>query len=481
MSTTAQQDSGLGQMKINRTVSERAVTYGDEITITSKLERRNANVNLIYWVAEHTPECLKPVPFASLPAQPGAEPVVTWSPSNGTAYTDISNRSEVDATPTVITVDPPLANSWEPPVTMTSRYIVECDAGQLATGGFQFDGTTRDGDFRTMGPTISVQRMGTSVFFAQPTNPEVGQQVTLRVTTSGIPDGGQVAFTVDGQNVGNATVSGNQATLPWTPSGAGTKQVRASFGQTGTHGGSVSQVRDVVVSPTNAASTVAVVAAGTPKVGLSTQLTATVSPAGAGGEVVFLEDGAQIGKAPVGEDGTASIDWVPSASGERTIDVNFSGRSGVAPSNGAIPVTVAAADPSDMATTTTLEPIATARVGQQITLKATVEVDMAGGTVNFYDGNDLIGTAPVQSDGTATLTWDPTTDGERTVRAVFSGHGVYLSSQDTKQAIITPKVVDPEPDPDPDPTDPATGSLGSLTDSLGGGAGGAGSLSSLGR
>ena len=61
--------------------------------------------------------------------------------------------------------------------------------------------------------------------------------------------------------------------------------------------------------------------------------------------------------------------------------------------------------------------------------------------------------------------WTPSAAGERTVRAVFSGEGVYTASQATTQAVITPRVVDPLPD---DPGTGGLGSLGSVTGSLGG-------------
>ncbi|MBB1023804.1 MULTISPECIES: Ig-like domain-containing protein [unclassified Dietzia] len=440
-------------------MSESSPTYGDQVTVRTNVQRTSL-ADLLYGVRSDVPSCFERV-AGTTRGQASGGALITESNSQFSFSGNRANWSGPGVGP----------GFW-----METDYRVLCGAGSVPTGGAEFASVA--GQYRgsmSLGPTITVRRMGTSVFLAQPTNPEVGQQVTLRVTTSGVPDGGQVVFTVDGQNVGSATVSANQATLPWVPSGAGAKQIRASVAQTGTHGGSVSQVRDVIVSPSNVASTVTVVAVGSPKVGLSTRLTATVSPAGAGGEVVFLDEGSQIGAAPVGADGTASIDWVPSAGGERTIDATFSGRSGVAPSNGAIPVTVAAADPSNVATTTTLDPITTTQVGRQIMLRAAVDAGMAGGIVSFYDGNELIGTAPVQPDGTASLPWNPTTDGERTIRALFSGHGVYLSSQDTRQAIITPKTVNPEPEP----TEPATGSLGSLTSSLDGG-GGVVTLSSLG-
>ena len=450
----------LNNMRVTRTVSENTVTYGETVTVSSRLERRGgANTNLIYWMRDYTPECFQLVDRAT------NNDAVTWTPSNGTTYTNGSHPSEVSVTDTQVEVNPPLANSHNPPITMTARYVVTCDAGTVPSGGFQFNGTTSSANLSSMGPSITVQRQGTSVFLRQPGNPEVGQQVTLRVSTTNVPDGGQVAFTVDGQNIGDATVADNQATLPWTPTTEGSKQVQATFAQTGTHGGSVSLTRAVEVSPVNEDSTVSVAASAGAKVGQATQLTATVSPSGAGGTVVFSEEGTSIGTAPVGADGTASIEWFPATAGERTIDADFSGRVGVNPSNGASLVTVAAGDPSDVETRTSLGPIATTPVGDEITLTATVDSGIAGGTVSFYDGQTLIGTAPVQSDGTATLPWTPETDGERTVRAVFSGEGIYLASQATTEAIITPAIVDPEPDPAP--TDPSTGSLGSLTGSLG--------------
>ena len=116
--------------------------------------------------------------------------------------------------------------------------------------------------------------------------------------------------------------------------------------------------------------------------------------------------------------------------------------------------------------------------GQPVTLTARVSPGVTGGTVTFYDGDTLIGSANVGSGGVATITsWTPAV-GERTVRAVYSGQGVYLASQGSAAVVITPAAV--IPDPGPDPSDPASGSLGSVTDSLGGGATGAGSLSSLG-
>lgn len=433
---------------ITRTVSESAPTYGDTVTVTTNVRRDNGGY-LLYEVRDFTPPCMEYVAGSAKANKGGDIEVdterVQWSYGVG---------RQAD------------------PFTMTAQYRILCNAGSVATGGTWMKralaGSSELGN-RNMGPTINVLRMGTAIFLHAVANPQVGQQVTLSVDTTNIPDGQQVTFTENGVAIGNGTVSGGKASLPWTPSTAGEKTIRASFAQTATHGGSQSGERTVTVSPTNVASTVAVSAEGTPKVGQSTRLIATVNPAGAGGTVTFKENNVVIGSSTVAADGTASIDWIPNTEGGRTIDAEFSGRAGVNPSASGIPVTVAPADPNQVATTTTLGDIPVSQVGKPVTLTATVSTGMAGGTVRFYDGQTLLGQTAVGPGGVATYEWTPQAAGDRTIRAQFSGDGVNPASQGTAQAVITPAVI-PEVPEDPENPGNGSGSAGSLTGSLGGGA-----------
>lgn len=460
ISATAQVAGNLFEsgFTITRTVSESAPTYGDVVTVTTNITRDNGGY-LLYEVRDFTPACMEY--------------------QNGTAQAN--KGGDIEANTERVRWSYGIGRQANP-FTMTAQYKITCNAGPVATGGTWMKralaGNSELGN-RNMGPTINVQRKGTSVFLHGIANPQVGQTVTLSADTTNIPDGSQVDFLVDGVSVGSGTVSGGTATHPWTPTTAGTKTVRAVFAQTATHGGSQSGERIVTVSPTNVNSNVTVDVAGTPKVGQSSQVTATVTPEGAGGTVFFKENGTVIGESTVDASGNASIGWIPTVAGQRTIDAEFSGRPGVNPSSNGVPVTVAEADPNQVATTTVLDPIATSPAGEEITLTARVSTDAPGGTVTFYDGSTIIGTAPVGAGGVATFEWTPTTDGVRTVRAEFSGEGVNLASAGTAQAIITPAVEDPE-----DPTDPGTpggdsGSAGSLTGSLGG-ENASGSLGSLG-
>ena len=147
--------------------------------------------------------------------------------------------------------------------------------------------------------------------------------MTFNVVTTNVPDGREVAFTIDGEHAGVGTVNNNRASLTYTPTSAGDIEVRASFAQTPTHGGSA-YTRTVSVSQANVDSSVTVNGPANAQVGVPTQLTATVSPAEAGGEVTFTDHGTEIGTAAVGPDGTAILDWVPGTAGERTIDGKIS-------------------------------------------------------------------------------------------------------------------------------------------------------------
>lgn len=445
-----------GGVSYVRTVSDNVPTWGDTITINNRMTR-GSNLWLIYWIEDVKPACLEYVDGSA-----------TWVVGTST-YTEATNPNEVTDLPTSTKIDAPAANSWQPPVSFSAQYRVNCNVGSLNTGGPRWNTTNAingSADFSTNGPTINVQRKATTVFLPVPVDPQVGQQTALEAETTGIPDGQSVTFTVDGAPVGTGVVNGGSASLLWTATTPGVKQVQASFSQNTTHGGSLSQTRPVTVSAVNADSTTTLVAAGLPTVGQSTNLTATVTPAGAGGTVTFKENGTVIGTAPVGADGTAVLSWIPSVSGERSIDADFSGRPGVNASTVGDRVSVQAPAINTIATATSVDVVAVTAASQPITLTARVSPSDAGGLVTFYDGAAAIGTAPVDTKGVATITWTPSAAGERTVSAVYSGAGVHLASQGSTPVVITPAVVIPEPEPEPEiPGIGGSGSLGSLTGS----------------
>ncbi|MGW6379595.1 Ig-like domain-containing protein [Rhodococcus sp. NPDC055112] len=92
---------------------------------------------------------------------------------------------------------------------------------------------------------------------------------------------------------------------------------------------------------------------------------------------------------------------------------------------------------ANVASTVTLEPITPAPDSNEYTLKAKVTPAAAGGTVEFKDGNDVLGTEQVEADGTAARIWYPETDGKHTITATFSGRDGVTGSTSTQQVTVT--------------------------------------------
>lgn len=469
--SASQEYSGAfaSKFRVTRTISEGSPTYGDTVTVHTRVERTSLG-DLLYGVRDYTPDCFQRVPgTASAQARGGA---LIHEGNREFSYPDGD-----------LQWNGPGVGPW---FWMETDYTVLCDAGRVPTDGAEFASVA--GQYRgseTLGPTITVNRATVSEFFlAAPGALEVGTSTMLRVNTNA-PEGSTITFTVDGETL-EGTVNGGVATAQWTPRSAGEKTIRAAFAQTSTHHGK-SEERKVSVAEQIVDSEVVIDAPATAQVGVRSELTATVSPAGAGGTVTFKEEGKIIASADVPASGTVTIDWVPEVEGDRSIDAEFSGRAGVNGSTAFGAKVNVTPKPAEMQqSTTSLAQVGMVDLGDTVTLQATVD-PAAGGTVKFYDGNTLLDEVPVGENGVATLAWKPTTEGERTIRAVFSGTETVVSSQAATQAIITSATDTPEPGEPADPGTPGggSGSLGSLTGSLGGesdgmSSGSTGSLSAFG-
>ncbi|WP_143187320.1 Ig-like domain repeat protein, partial [Rhodococcus maanshanensis] len=174
-------------------------------------------------------------------------------------------------------------------------------------------------------------------------------------------------------------------------------------------------------------------------VGKATTLTATVNPAGAGGEIDFADGEDLLGTAQVGANGQATHQWTPTTAGQRTITANFTGRDGVAGETTTTQqVTVAPAGTNTATSTITLAPIKGATAGgKAITLKAKVTPAAAGGTVVFEDDkNTYHEEAQVGADGTATQEWYPSIAGKVSIKATFSGRDGVTGSTTTQQVTV---------------------------------------------
>ncbi|BDH05826.1 Ig-like domain-containing protein [Streptomyces seoulensis] len=107
----------------------------------------------------------------------------------------------------------------------------------------------------------------------------------------------------------------------------------------------------------------------------------------------------------------------------------------------------AAADPSS---TTVQATPSSAATGQLVTLTATVTCssDPSGGLgVSFFDGEDLLATAPVSADGNSSLTTGFTTTGTHTITAAYNGDDSCGASSDTTTVTVSQAPAPPADNP----------------------------------
>jgi hypothetical protein len=287
------------------------------------------------------------------------------------------------------------------------------------------------------GPNNPLPTTTTVIFAASPIMAGTPETFTAWVRAAGQTPTGTVTFT-DGTTVLGTvplqqTANGvGQATLTTTALTVGTHTVIASYGgATGftTSSGSVS----LQVNPVPITTTTTETASATTLLALQPlTLTATVSAAGAvpGGSVTFVDGTTVLGVAPlqlIGGVEQASITTTALTVGTHFVIAQYGGQGALGSSFGSVFLQV---NPDPIPTTTTLMSSSPhAAVGQAVTLTATVIPNLPNaepaGTVAFYDGRTLLGSASVQGvigSGTASLTTSSLGSGSHTINAYYEGY-----------------------------------------------------------
>ena len=251
------------------------------------------------------------------------------------------------------------------------------------------------------------------------------------------PTSGGTAVTVTGTNLtdgtvwfGTAAASGSCAATSCTvtspQSGAGVVHVRVS-----TAGGTSAKVDadrySYVGSGTTPSTTTVSANPSTAVVGTQVTLTAHVSPAAATGQVVFKDGNTALGTVDL-TTGTAVLRTSSLPVGSHQVSASYLGDDTYAAST-ATPVTVQInSAPVKQPTTTTLEVDPTGvHEGQGFTLTATVDPDVATGTVTFSDEDGFLGEADVVAGIAETQAFEDV--GTHQVTASYSGDDGYEPSE----------------------------------------------------
>jgi large repetitive protein len=151
--------------------------------------------------------------------------------------------------------------------------------------------------------------------------------------------------------------------------------------------------------------------------GQPVQLTATVTPAPAGGSVQFLDGGTVLGSATL-QSGAALLNVSAFSVGAHSITAVYSGDgAGYLGSTSAVFTETV----SKVVTTATVAASPNpATAGQAVTLSAAVSPATATGTLQFIDGVTSLGTVAV-SNGTATLSISTLSAGSHSLTVIYSG------------------------------------------------------------
>jgi LPXTG-motif cell wall-anchored protein len=275
-------------------------------------------------------------------------------------------------------------------------------------------------------------------------NPSVvGESVTFTSTVSsaGNPvSQGTVQFTDGGTAIGDPVPVGNdgKASIPTTTLSVGTHTIAADYTGVGNLADSSGTTSQVVNKATT--STVLTSAPNPSAVDESVTFTATVTSGGdpiTSGSVLFTDDGTNLAPAvPVAADGTATLTTSALTAGTHSIVATYDGTATLAGSHSSDLDQVV--NKFDTATSLTSSKTPS-EFGDLVTFTASVTSNGAPvttGSVEFTEGATSLGTAPVATDGTASLNTASLAIGSHQIRASFSGTAALGTSSDVVTQVV---------------------------------------------
>ncbi|PTR35630.1 Ig-like domain-containing protein [Rhodococcus sp. OK611] len=417
-----------GSSRYIRDISNTTPAVGDTITVKTRFERTSWVDEYIYNVKDRHHSCLTYVPGSAKMSGSNDYPVANPEVNADEAYV----RASWGSTDWVVRSRP---GFWDAPTFSVSYKVgANCPRGTALTTGMDYGGSLGSGSFGTQGPSITIGKSSSTTTLAAVTGAQAGKASTLTATVTGGAAGDTIEFRDAATPIGTATLDGaGTATLAWTPTTAGAHNLTARFPDTAFATASESSPITVQVAEASVPSTIALAPVTNAQVGKASTITATVTPAAAGGTVELRDGDTSLATLPVGNDGTIHHEWTPAAGGAHNLTATFSGRDGVTGSTTTAQVTVAEAPvPSTIA----IAPITNAQVGKASTLTATVTPAAAGGTVELRDGDTSLATLPVGDNGKIEHQWTPTAAGGHTLTATFSGRDGVTGSTTTAQVTV---------------------------------------------
>jgi len=281
---------------------------------------------------------------------------------------------------------------------------------------------------------VTVNSQATTTSLTATPNPVApGQTLTLTAAvqeTGSTTPSGAVSFMSGSTLLGTASLNSSGVATLTTSLAAGTYSLTAQYSGNADFLSSTSAPVPVTVN--SQATATSLTASPNPvATGQTLTLTGAVHGTGSttpGGTVSFLSGSTLLGTATLNSSGVASLSTTSLTAGTYSLTAQYTGNASfLSSTSGAVSVTVNA-----QATTASLtaspNPVAT---GQTLTLTATVQgtgSTTPTGAVSFLSGSTLLGTAPLNSSGVASLSTTSLGAGSYSLTAQYSGNASFLSS-----------------------------------------------------
>ncbi|QVI23303.1 Ig-like domain repeat protein [Nocardia tengchongensis] len=215
-----------GASHYTRTVSNTTPAVGEQITVSTKIERTGSGDEKINWFKDWHPSCLTYVTNSAKvtdksgdhPVEPNLDIKTDYIAGDFTAtsYQVIAKPGNVDSP------------------TFSAQYMVgaDCEQDVALDSGIEYLSSAGKATFTTKGPTITVTKaVATSTTTLAPvTGAVAGKAVTLTATIAPAQAGGSVTFKDGGTAIGTGQVgSTGTATVQWTPAAAGQHTITAEY------------------------------------------------------------------------------------------------------------------------------------------------------------------------------------------------------------------------------------------------------------
>jgi hypothetical protein len=279
--------------------------------------------------------------------------------------------------------------------------------------------------------TSTVNLTSTTAVFGQP----VVLTATVSNTQTSLFPTGTVTFYAGSTPLGTAPVgAGGIATLTVATLGIGTQTFTASFSDPAGNFVPSASPSSVSLTITQASATTALTATATkPVFGQAVSFTATVtvvapSTATPAGSVTFM-DGSTVLQTVSLSGNSASFTTSLLAVGNHSITATYNGGGGFVGSTSASSAVNVSRAPTTAVISSSLS---TPTYGQSVTLTATVNASAPGagmptGTVSFYDGLTLLGSATL-SNGQASIQTTALVVGLNSLTVVYGGDGSFVGT-----------------------------------------------------